>query len=197
MTRVLCDTNAVWSNFDTESAETRAKPNRPDGRLMSARATADSSKLGRCHSHRHQPSVSASPATRKFALRTKNTDELKRTKLRVFLPKGEFPCRLRDRKIRQSRASAISGSEAFRCLQCRSINLYSSVENHAETQRTQRREGKTMTLTSHGNLNLKGFIHHYGNCRTLSVVLVSSEISAFSASLREVIASNEYMNCRI
>ena len=54
-----------------------------------------------------------------------------------------------------------------------------------------------MTLTSHGNLNLKGFIHHYGNCRTLSVVLVSSEISAFSASLREVIASNEYMNCRI
>ena len=54
-----------------------------------------------------------------------------------------------------------------------------------------------MTLTSHGNLNLKGFIHHYGDYRTLSVVLVSSEISAFSASLREVIASNEKMNCRI
>ena len=33
---------------------------------------------------------SAFPATRKFALRTKNTDELKRAKLRVFLPKGEF-----------------------------------------------------------------------------------------------------------
>ena len=61
------------------------------------------------------------------------------------------------------------------------FNLYSSVENHAETQRTQRREERTMTLTSHGNLNLKGFIHHYGDCRTLSVVLVSSEISAFSA----------------
>lgn len=75
--------------------------------------------------------------------------------------------------------------------------LYSSVENHAETQRTQRREERTMTLTSHGNLNLKGVIHHYGDCRTLSVVLVSSEISAFSASLREVIASNEKMNCRI
>ena len=54
-----------------------------------------------------------------------------------------------------------------------------------------------MTLTSHGNLNLKGVIHHYGDCRALSVVLVSSEISAFSASLREVIASNEKMNCRI
>ena len=53
-----------------------------------------------------------------------------------------------------------------------------------------------MTLTSHGNLNLKGGIHHYGDCRTLSVVLVSSEISAFSASLREVIASNEKMNYR-
>ena len=53
-----------------------------------------------------------------------------------------------------------------------------------------------MTLTSHGNLNLKGVIHHYGDCRTLSVVLVSSEISAFSASLREVIASNEKMNWR-
>ena len=61
------------------------------------------------------------------------------------------------------------------------FNLYSSVENHAETQRTQRREERTMTLTSHGNLNLKGFIHHYGDCRKLSVVLVSSEISAFSA----------------
>ena len=98
---------------------------------------------------------------------------------------------------RQSRAIAILGSEAFRCLQCRSINLYSSVENHAETQRTQRREERTMTLTYHGNLNLKGVIHHYGDCRILSVVLVSSEISAFSASLREVIASNEKMNCRI
>ena len=38
-----------------------------------------------------------------------------------------------------------------------------------------------MTLTSHGYLMHKGFIHHYGDCRTLSVVLVSSEISAFSA----------------
>ena len=78
-----------------------------------------------------------------------------------------------------------------------SVTLYSSVENHAETQRTQRKEERTMTLTSHGNLNLKVFIHHYGDCRTLSVVLVSYEISAFSASLREVIASNERMNCRI
>ena len=60
---VLCDANAVWRNFDTESAETRAKPNRPDGRF------------------------SASPATRKFALRTKNTDELKRAKLRAHLPR--------------------------------------------------------------------------------------------------------------
>ena len=44
-TRVLCDANAVWRKFDTESAETLAKPNRPDGRLMSAQVTAGSSIL--------------------------------------------------------------------------------------------------------------------------------------------------------
>ena len=70
------------------------------------------------------------------------------------------------------------------------FNLYSSVENHAETQRTQRREERTMPLTSHGNLNLKGFIHHFGDCRTLSVALVLKS----PCSPREVITSNEKMN---
>ena len=77
------------ADFDTESAETRAKPNRPVGRLMSAQASADPSKLGRCHLRRHQP----------FGFRLPRVTEIchegRRTRMapphRVFLPKGEFP----------------------------------------------------------------------------------------------------------
>ena len=60
------------ADFDTESAETRVKPNRPGGRLMSAQASADSSKLGRCHLRRHQPSGFS--ASRRFgAFRVENS----------------------------------------------------------------------------------------------------------------------------
>ena len=42
--RLLFGINAV-RRFDTENAEARAKPNRPDGRLMSVQVTAGSSIL--------------------------------------------------------------------------------------------------------------------------------------------------------
>ena len=116
------------ADFDTESAEARAKPNRPVGRLMSAQASADPSKLGRCHLRRHQPSgFSASPASRKFALRAKDTDESKGTPLRVFRPKGELPCRIRDRKPRQSRPTVRAKS----C--CRTLVVLSRVNNKRTT----------------------------------------------------------------
>ena len=60
-TSFLCFTNTMRIDSDTEVTETRVKPNRPDGRLMSARVPADSSELGRRHSHRHQPSVFGFP----------------------------------------------------------------------------------------------------------------------------------------
>ena len=80
-TRLLCCANAVLTDFDTEFSETREKPNRPSGRLMSARVTADSSKLGRCHSGRHQPSS--------FAKATEDGSVFGFIRVTEFRPAGE------------------------------------------------------------------------------------------------------------
>ena len=67
-TSFLCFANTTRIEFDTEIAETRVKPNRPVGRLILVRMPADSSKLGRCRSRQHQPSVLGFPRVTEIRL---------------------------------------------------------------------------------------------------------------------------------
>ena len=124
--------------IDTDVTEARRKPNRPDGRLMSARVPADSIELGRRHSHQHQPSVfgfirvtEVRPAGERHGIRDNPLSEVPCSspegRISVSHPRPETRRVMAGtwRRVKpsasnptappchQSRGSAISGSDAF------------------------------------------------------------------------------------